>query len=470
MLMFLCQTFSVVFSVDKISIDRSCALLTRQLINTERPKLNVIYEVIELNTPVPGSNDLSARSSGPLYSTSVQRGWNVEYRQNHTVFVNVNRLLEFRLVARNRSHDTGVVIGYCRIMIRDEILANGFRFENRVLTRNFHPLPSANRLLEAGIYVIGKLTVVLNADSRELHDAISALRLGSQMNGESPRPSISIFRSDGSPLPSSSSNSTLNATGTTHAPPRPPATYPIAPNPGASNANGVSSEDLNDDEPLPPKWERRFTENGRPYYLDHLTKTTTWVRPAPLPSGWERRLDPHNRVYYVDHNTRTTTWQHPSPTLLNTMAQWQQMSAARSGMLQQHINERYANRQLNPGGTVPGMNAGSRPGSSGLDLLGPLPDGWEQRLDPSGRPYFVNHISRTSQWEDPRFQGSSLPPGWEMRVTPEGFPFFVDHNEKITTFVDPRRADSKYVHCLILSFLRCSRCCFGGHQSVICRH
>lgn len=69
----------------------------------------------------------------------------------------------------------------------------------------------------------------------------------------------------------------------------------------------------------------------------------------------------------------------------------------------------------------------------------------EQRLDPSGRPYFVNHVSRTSQWEDPRFQGSSLPPGWEMRVTPEGFPFFVDHNEKITTFVDPRRADSKWV-------------------------
>ncbi|VDP95338.1 unnamed protein product [Echinostoma caproni] len=69
----------------------------------------------------------------------------------------------------------------------------------------------------------------------------------------------------------------------------------------------------------------------------------------------------------------------------------------------------------------------------------------QQRLDPNGRPYFVNHISRTSQWEDPRFQGCSLPPGWEMRVTPEGFPFFVNHNDKITTFFDPRRADSKYV-------------------------
>lgn len=115
------------FLVEKISIDRSCALLTRQLVNTERPKLNVIYEVVELNTPVPGSTDLNARSSGPLYSTSIQRGWNIEFRQNHSLYLNVNRLLEFRLVARNRTHDTGAVIGYCRIMVRDEILANGFR-------------------------------------------------------------------------------------------------------------------------------------------------------------------------------------------------------------------------------------------------------------------------------------------------------------------------------------------------------
>lgn len=40
------------------------------------------------------------------------------------------------------------------------------------------------------------------------------------------------------------------------------------------------------------------------------------------------------------------------------------------------------------------------------DPLGPLPEGWEKRSDPgSGRMYFVNHVNRTTQWEDPRTQG-----------------------------------------------------------------
>lgn len=55
------------------------------------------------------------------------------------------------------------------------------------------------------------------------------------------------------------------------------------------------------------------------------------------------------------------------------------------------------------------------------DPLGPLPEGWEKRSDPNtARVYFVNHVNRTTQWEDPRTQGVSddpLPEGWEMRFT-----------------------------------------------------
>jgi hypothetical protein len=39
------------------------------------------------------------------------------------------------------------------------------------------------------------------------------------------------------------------------------------------------------------------------------------------------------------------------------------------------------------------------------DPLGPLPDGWEKRMEPNGRVYFVNHKNRTTQWDDPRTQG-----------------------------------------------------------------
>ena len=48
--------------------------------------------------------------------------------------------------------------------------------------------------------------------------------------------------------------------------------------------------------PLPHGWEQRFDQNGRIYYIDHITKTTTWIRPsagrttstAPNPAGLVR--------------------------------------------------------------------------------------------------------------------------------------------------------------------------------------
>jgi E3 ubiquitin-protein ligase NEDD4 len=89
---------------------------------------------------------------------------------------------------------------------------------------------------------------------------------------------------------------------------------------------------------LPAGWEERYMPEGRPYYVDHIARTTTWVDPrrqiitrvmgpnghwqstslpqiisllGPLPSGWEIRLTSTARVYFVDHNTRTTTWDDP---------------------------------------------------------------------------------------------------------------------------------------------------------------
>ena len=76
------------------------------------------------------------------------------------------------------------------------------------------------------------------------------------------------------------------------------------------------------------------------------------------------------------------------------------------------------------------------------DPLGQLPDGWEKRMEPNGRVYFVNHKNRTTQWDDPRTQGQikeeRLPHGWEMRWTEDGVRYFVDHNTRTTTFQDPR--------------------------------
>ncbi|PAA50770.1 hypothetical protein BOX15_Mlig020114g3 [Macrostomum lignano] len=108
-----------------------------------------------------------------------------------------------------------------------------------------------------------------------------------------------------------------------------------------------------------------------------------------LPAGWERRLDPQGRVYYVDHNTRTTTWQRPSNQLLHAQAVYQTW-------LREQDYGQFQGRFV------------------GDDQLGPLPPGWERRADQSGRVYYVNHKDRSTQWEDPR-QGAIRSKASEFR-------------------------------------------------------
>ncbi|PAV62280.1 hypothetical protein WR25_14773 [Diploscapter pachys] len=200
----------------------------------------------------------------------------------------------------------------------------------------------------------------------------------------------------------------------------------------ATVSTGQTGSSSATDERLPEGWELRFDQYGRKYYVDHTTKSTTWERPSnqPLPAGWEMKRDNRGRVYYVDHNTRSTTWKRPTADMLEAHEQWQ--SGRDQAM--QHWGQRFLLQQGN------GAAGGAAMASD--DPLGPLPEGWEKRVDTgSGRVYFVNHFNRTTQWEDPRTQGASdqpLPEGWEMRFTDQGVPFFIDHVNKTTTYNDPR--------------------------------
>ncbi|XP_015220115.1 itchy E3 ubiquitin protein ligase a [Lepisosteus oculatus] len=64
---------------------------------------------------------------------------------------------------------------------------------------------------------------------------------------------------------------------------------------------------------------------------------------------------------------------------------------------------------------------------------GPLPPGWEQRIDQNGRVYFVDHIEKRTTWERPE----PLPPGWERRLDPMGRMYYVDHITRTTTWQRP---------------------------------
>ncbi|XP_015252089.1 PREDICTED: E3 ubiquitin-protein ligase Itchy-like [Cyprinodon variegatus] len=64
---------------------------------------------------------------------------------------------------------------------------------------------------------------------------------------------------------------------------------------------------------------------------------------------------------------------------------------------------------------------------------GPLPPGWERRVDQNGRVYYVDHIGKKTTWEPPE----SLPPGWECRLDEIGRPYYVDHTTRTTTWQRP---------------------------------
>ncbi|KAN0115918.1 HECT domain containing protein, partial [Russula decolorans] len=189
---------------------------------------------------------------------------------------------------------------------------------------------------------------------------------------------------------------------------------------------------------------------------------------CPLPEGCERRIDPLGRTDYVDHNTRSTTWNCPSPNqAVNHHAREGETNAARDelddlleatsgGPHTQHPEIAGAQSENT---AVVGASGGTTTAGSGS-----LPAGWEEQYTPEGRPYYVDHNTRTTTWMHPIRQtiiwvkglnGQStslqpqilsklgpLPSGWEMRVTSAARMYFVDHNTKTTTYNDPRLPSS----------------------------
>lgn len=103
------------------------------------------------------------------------------------------------------------------------------------------------------------------------------------------------------------------------------------------------------------------------------TNSTT-AGAGPLPAGWEERYTPEGRAYYVDHNTRTTTWVDP--------------------------RRQTVIRVMGPNG----QNTSLQPQT--MAQLGPLPSGWEMRLTSTARVYFVDHNTKTTTWDDPRLPSS----------------------------------------------------------------
>jgi len=123
----------------------------------------------------------------------------------------------------------------------------------------------------------------------------------------------------------------------------------------------------------------------------------------PLPSGWEQRTTPDGKIYYVDHATRTTSWNdprkmQPSPTVSQAPVS---ISTANSSPLLSQTSQSSMRQSVNlrPGQMLPTGATLISPVSGAVQ---PLPAGWEMRRTLEGKVYYVDHNTKTTHWNLPR--------------------------------------------------------------------
>uniref|UniRef100_A0AAQ4RMS3 HECT-type E3 ubiquitin transferase n=1 Tax=Gasterosteus aculeatus aculeatus TaxID=481459 RepID=A0AAQ4RMS3_GASAC len=206
---------------------------------------------------------------------------------------------------------------------------------------------------------------------------------------------------------------------------------------------------------LPPGWEERQDNLGRTFF--HIPIS------AGLPPGWEEKRDSKGRRYFINHNSRSTSWTRPliqvfflSFIRINSSKK-PTATAAASAAAQSAAAAQSQTPPLPPMSPedAPSVHA---PSTEAAHDSGSLPAGWEVRSAPSGRPFFINHTTKTTTWEDPRHPTvpvqvrnrpsldpsdlGPLPPAWEERIHTDGRIFYIDHNTKITQWDDPRLQNS----------------------------
>uniref|UniRef100_A0A7N6C2L1 E3 ubiquitin-protein ligase NEDD4-like n=1 Tax=Anabas testudineus TaxID=64144 RepID=A0A7N6C2L1_ANATE len=202
---------------------------------------------------------------------------------------------------------------------------------------------------------------------------------------------------------------------------------------------------------LPPGWEERKDAKGRTYYVNHNNRTTTWTRPivqltedgatlvpASTPSSSSTASNNHLHEPQV---RRPRSLSSPTVTLSTPL------EGANNIQVRRAVKDTFSNPQS------PQPSPYSSPKSQHKTQQSFLPPGWEMRIAPNGRPFFIDHNSRATTWEDPRLKYpvymrnknsmepgdlGPLPPGWEERVHTDGRTFYIDHNTKNTQWEDPR--------------------------------
>lgn len=145
---------------------------------------------------------------------------------------------------------------------------------------------------------------------------------------------------------------------------------------------------------------------GRSYDVSNLHANF-----GELPPGWEQAKTQDGRIYYINHNTRTTTWEDPRITLMQESLFQQQSSVetlfntGSQTLISPTISSPTPpnvvfSDSIEMSNDVAPTNV-SMLNTSNVNL-GPLPDGWEEGITAKGERYYINHATRTTTWRDPR--------------------------------------------------------------------
>ncbi|KAI4882871.1 hypothetical protein NFI96_013091 [Prochilodus magdalenae] len=150
-----------------------------------------------------------------------------------------------------------------------------------------------------------------------------------------------------------------------------------------------------------------------------------------LPPGWEERKDTKGRTYYVNHNNRSTTWTRP---ILQHTEDGASSSAGAAGgatpstpSTSGHLSEPQMRRPRSLSSPTVTLSTPLE-GANNIQLQRAVKDTLSNPQSPQPSPY----SSPKSQHKTTQ---SFLPPGWEMRIAPNGRPFFIDHNSRTTTWL-----------------------------------
>ncbi|XP_066540780.1 E3 ubiquitin-protein ligase NEDD4 isoform X2 [Hoplias malabaricus] len=196
---------------------------------------------------------------------------------------------------------------------------------------------------------------------------------------------------------------------------------------------------------LPPGWEEKQDSKGRIYYINHNSRTTTWTRPlVQLIQSSDGAMSTAGAGGAAGFRCQSPTIY--APPLLSPDASPLHSPAPIHSPGAHH----------SPGPQHP-SSPHAHSHTHTFEYAGCMPTGWEVRSAPNGRPFFIDHNTKTTTWEDPRLKIPAhmrrrpsldpndlgpLPPGWEERIHTDGRIFYIDHNTKTTQWEDPRLQNS----------------------------